>query len=165
MKSSKPPLATGPSFMPGAKNKLISPSEALKMQSDARSHSIGASREGKRGPQPLQQPQKRTLMVSGSQQAPAAAADFVKRLQKEKRDRWKVTQEMTQQKDLKFLTKLRETIDNRQKAEKMKEKDKQMRYEHMLKKLEAQKKERLSKLSYDKHTYFGQRAQSREKPN
>jgi hypothetical protein len=46
---------------------------------------------------------------------------------------------MTQQKDLKFLTKLRETIDNRQKAEKMKEKDKQMRHEHMLKKLEAQK--------------------------
>lgn len=50
MKSNKPPLATGPSFMPGAKNNLISSKEALKMQSDARSQSIGVSREGKRNP-------------------------------------------------------------------------------------------------------------------
>jgi hypothetical protein len=87
VKSSKPPLATGPGFMPGAKKQLISPSEALKMQSDARSHSIGVSREGKRAPQHLQPGQKRNLVASESPQAPAAAVDFVKRLQKEKRDR------------------------------------------------------------------------------
>lgn len=47
----------------------------------------------------------------------------------------------------------------------MKEKDKQMRYEFMLKKLEAQKQERLSKLSIDQQSYFGQRNPSRGKPN
>lgn len=82
-------------------------------------------------------PIKRTR--HGSQNPPVNATDFVKRLKKEKEERQKVNEEMTQQKDLKFLTKMRETIDNRQRAEKMKEKDKAMRYEHMLKKLEAQK--------------------------
>lgn len=52
-------------------------------------------------------------------------------------------------KDAHFLKKMRETIENRQKVEKMKEKDKKMQYEHLLKKLETQKQERLSKLSTD----------------
>lgn len=132
MRASKPPLATGPSFMPGSKSALIT-AEAQMISQETRSHSIGPSQDGKRRLQPL--PQVRT---GGSQSHSSKnAAEFVKRLQKEKEDRVKATKEHIQMKDQKFLSKLRETIDNRTKVEKMKEKEKKIQHDHMLKKLEA----------------------------
>ncbi len=42
-------------------------------------------------------------------------------------------------KDQQFLAKMHDTLENRKKAVEMKEKDKQMRYQHMMKNLEKKK--------------------------
>ena len=56
-------------------------------------------------------------------------------------------------KDQKFLAKMHDTLENRKKVVEIKEKDKQMRYQHMIKNLEKKKLERLSNLGGDLESF------------
>lgn len=64
------------------------------------------------------------------------AADFVKRIQREKADRRNQVKMMTRAKDEQFLQKMKETIDIRERQEARKKKDREMRHSLMMKKIE-----------------------------
>ena len=64
------------------------------------------------------------------------AENFIKRLKKEKAEREQNMKFMTDAKDNQFLKKLQDTLDQRKRIEAVKAREKEMRYNHMMKKLE-----------------------------
>ena len=68
---------------------------------------------------------------------------FVRRIHADKNKRKANYNDLASAKDQKFLAKLQASVDVRKKAEQMKAKDRVMRQKHLIKKLEAQRKERL----------------------
>jgi hypothetical protein len=71
-----------------------------------------------------------------SDQKRQEAENFVKRLRKEKAEREQNLKFMTDAKDNMFLKKLQDTLDIRKKMDSIKQREKEMQHNHMLKKLE-----------------------------
>ena len=64
------------------------------------------------------------------------ASAFIKKLKKDKADRERQYKMINEAKDAAFLTKLQETVANRKKVEEMKNKDREMRYKMMMRRLD-----------------------------
>lgn len=72
----------------------------------------------------------------GEKEQKKKAENFVKKMQREKAERERMHKMQMEAKDQAFLTKLRVTLDNRQKVEEMKNREKEMRHHMMMKKLD-----------------------------
>lgn len=84
---------------------------------------------------------------TSTERATVEANEFIKKIKKEKLERQKNFEAMTNQKDLKFLLQFKESMKAKEKMAVIHEKDRQLRHQLMMKRLEEKRQERLGKLT------------------